>query len=182
MNKKKLLENLLSVNIKRLMSGEAQINNYLPSMIEKSRSYELRNALITQQEQVQQHIERLETVLELLETKKNDPDLVNFTEKNYGMGGLIDEAKQLESHSELSDFTLAASGHLIQQYEIGCYTQAIILAQQLKYHAIETLLAESLVEDKALDQIYSRIEHEELKTTYPRPIKMHMYIKNPNFL
>jgi ferritin-like metal-binding protein YciE len=156
------LKDLLKHEIKDLYSAEEQIIEALPKMIEKANNKKLKQTLEEHLSVTEEHKERLDEVLQLLEGE--DGEDKGFTsglfknskagEKCKAMEGLIAEAESLmkeDMSSGVSDAAIIAAAQKIEHYEISSYGTARAYAQELNLDEVESLLKETLDEEYEAD-------------------------------
>src|SRR5215203_2812836 len=121
------LEKLWIEELKDLYDAEKQLTEALPKMVEAAATPELREAFENHLEQTEEHVLRLEEVLEELE-------VVDHGKKCKGMQGLIKEGEDMMKEAT-DDFTrdagLISSAQRVEHYEIAGYGTVVSYATQL---------------------------------------------------
>lgn len=144
------LEELFIHELEDLYSAEQQILKALPKMADAAVSDELRQALEEHLEQTRNQVSRLEQIFEEL---GEEPE--NMVCK--GMKGLIEEGKEVIKDSEednaVRDAALIMAAQRVEHYEISGYGSARHHAKILGHKQAESLLSETLEEEKEADKM-----------------------------
>jgi len=155
MNNKGLRELYLD-ELKDLYSAENQLVKALPKMAKAASSDELRQGFEDHLEQTKGHVQRLEQVFEMLnETGKG--------KKCAGMEGLIKEGSEVmgEDFEEATmDAALIGAAQRVEHYEIAAYGTVCEFAQILGESEQESLLRETLQEEKETDEKLTELAKE----------------------
>jgi len=155
MNNKGLRELYLD-ELKDLYSAENQLVKALPKMAKAASSDELRQGFDNHLEQTKGHVQRLEQVFEMLnETGKG--------KKCAGMEGLIKEGSEVmgEDFEEATmDAALIGAAQRVEHYEIAAYGTVCEFAQILGESEQESLLRETLQEEKETDEKLTELAKE----------------------
>src|SRR2546425_4848482 len=128
--------------------AENQLITALPKMTEAASSAELRNAFEEHLEQTRNQATRLEQVFEIVSDKAKKADC-------KGMQGLIKEGNEMiksDSEPEVRDVALIAAAQRVEHYEIAGYGCVRTYARLLGYGDAESLLQQTLEEEKEADQ------------------------------
>jgi ferritin-like metal-binding protein YciE len=128
--------------------AEKQLTKALPRMAKASTSPELRAAFETHLEETRGHVDRLEQVFASLDEKVRGKHC-------EGIAGIIDEGKSIieEDFDEATmDACLIAAGQRAEHYEIAAYGTLVAWARDMGHTEAETLLQETLEEEKAADE------------------------------
>jgi ferritin-like metal-binding protein YciE len=136
-----------------LRSGETQLIEALPAMVEAASDRKLQAALTRQLEQAERHLERLEQIVTA--SPATVPD-----EPGEAMRGLIREASTIakaEGPDEVRDVALIAAAQRVAHYEIAVYGTARALADQLDLAEARDLLAETLEEEREADEALTKL-------------------------
>jgi len=137
-------------------NAEQQLTKALPKMAKKARSSELRDAFETHLEETENHISRLEQVVESLgESLKR--------KKCKGMEGIVSEGEEMASEqkdSEALDAALIAAAQKVEHYEIASYGTLCTWAELLGQRAALDLLKQTLAEEKETDEKLTSIAEE----------------------
>ena len=148
------LRELLNEQIQDLYSGENQIIEALPTMIEAARDDELKSALKEHLEETKTQKKRLEKIAEELGT---DPD----GEKCKGMEGIIEEGEELvekeAEEDDVRDAAIIAAAQRVEHYEMAGYGTARTYARMLGHTDIASMLQETLDEEQNADEKLTRI-------------------------
>src|SRR5919108_2547483 len=137
------LEELLVDELKDLYSAENQIIKALPKMEKAASSPELKRAFEKHLEETRRHVERLDQIGEALDAKMTG-------KKGKGMGGLIDEGKELieeDLDESALDAGLIGAAQKVEHYEIAAYGTARAHASTLGYTEAVELLQQTLEEE-----------------------------------
>lgn len=142
------LRDLLIEEIRDLHSAEMQLVNALPKMAKTATSDELREAFESHWEETRGHVERLDKILEKLETTAG-------RRKCKAMEGLITEGKQMiseDAEPSVQDAALISAAQRVEHYEIAGYGCARTFAQVLGEDEIAGLLQQTLDEEAAANE------------------------------
>jgi ferritin-like metal-binding protein YciE len=142
------LSALLEEEIKDLYDAEKQLTNALPKLVKKASNPELQAALTEHLRQTQEHVERLEQVLEQL-------GLPARGKKCEGMQHLISEGNEMISEAEedaTRDAVMIAAAQKVEHYEIAGYGTCRTWANLLGKTDIAALLEDTLEEEKQADE------------------------------
>jgi Mn-containing catalase len=150
-----LLHELLTEELKDLLSAENQLVKALPKMAKASKDADLRAAFEEHLEQTKGHVERLKEVFELLEEKPK-------AKLCKGMAGLVEEGadvitdgKQMEEAP--ADLSLIGAAQRVEHYEIAAYGTARAIAEQMNRKDIVKLLSQTLAEEQKADQLLTQL-------------------------
>lgn len=147
------LEALFLQELKDLYSAENQLVKALPKMAKAASSEALRTAFQEHLEVTRNQVERLNKVFEYLEVPPKGV-------KCLAMEGLIAEGKELleaEADAAVLDAALIAAAQKIEHYEISGYGTLRTWASLLGYEEVETLLQETLDEEKEADEALTEL-------------------------
>lgn len=147
------LKALLQEQVRDLYSAENQLVKALPKLAKAATSETLRDAFTGHLEQTREHVDRLQQIAEMLETKPGG-------KKCKAMEGLVAEgADVLEEKGEdaVIDAALIAAAQRVEHYEISAYGSAIAMAEQLGEQRVIKLLRKTLDEESAADEKLSGI-------------------------
>jgi ferritin-like metal-binding protein YciE len=153
MKKLESLEDLLMHEMQDLYSAEKQLTKALPKMAKAAQSPELKAAFEEHLRETEGHVDRLERAFEILGEKAK-------AKTCKGMEGLIKEGKEVideEAESSVHDAALIAAAQKVEHYEIGGYGTIATFAKLLGQSEVESLLKETLDEEKAADEKLTRI-------------------------
>jgi len=148
------LRDLFEEQIRDLHSGEKQIIDALPEMIEATTDSELQNALRNHLEETREQLERLEKVGKMLDFRVKG-------ETCDGMKGIIKEGNKLVTkdveEDEVRDAAIVAALQRVEHYEIAVYGTVTTFARMLGEDQVLKLLQTSLDEEKEADATLTRI-------------------------
>lgn len=147
------LEKLFLSEMKDIYDGEQQLVKALPELEERAVSSELKQAFHEHWQQTRNHVNRLERAFQSLGEKPNRKSC-------KGLEGIIDEgetiAKEFKDNSAL-DAALIEAGQKAEHYEITSYGTLCTWAEELGRPEVTTLLKQNLEEEKAADQLLTRL-------------------------
>lgn len=152
------LKTLLQEQVRDLYSAENQLVKALPKLAKAATSETLREAFTGHLEQTREHVERLQLIAEMLETKPGG-------KKCKAMEGLVAEGAEVldeDGEETVIDAALIAAAQRVEHYEIAAYGSAIAMAEQLGEQRIIKLLRRTLDEETAADEKLSGISTEEV--------------------
>ena len=144
----KTLEDLFIHELSDIYSAEKQLTKALPKLARAATNPELAAAFESHLEETQHQVERIDQVVEATGVKLKRM-------KCLAMEGLVEEGKEVMEAIEkgpVLDAALIAAAQKVEHYEIAGYGTLLALGRQLKFDRIETLLQETLKEEKAADQ------------------------------
>ncbi len=147
------LRDLFLEEIKDLYDAEQQITKSLPKMVSVASSPDLKDAFEHHLQQTQEHLERLERILESQGASVK-------RQRCEGMEGLLKEgAEMLEATAapEVKDAGLIGSAQRVEHYEIAGYGTARTFAEHLGERDAARLLQETLDEEGAADKTLTQI-------------------------
>jgi ferritin-like metal-binding protein YciE len=142
------LHELFLDEIADVYNAEQQLTKALPKMAKAAESEELREAFEAHLEETEEHVSRLEQVVEGLGEKLKRKTCA-------AMKGLVEEAQDLmkeQKDSSALDAALIAAAQKVEHYEIASYGTLCAWAEQMGHDdALETLRS-TLEEEKAADE------------------------------
>lgn len=148
------LEMLLVNELHDLLDAENRITKALPKMIKAAESEQLQNALANHLSETGEQIERLEDVLGMLEAPAR-------AKPCHGMRGILEEGSEHMSEDysagSLCDAAIIGAAQKVEHYEISAYGTATAYAKMLGYEEVAQMLARTLEEEKAADQLLTSI-------------------------
>ena len=149
------LQDVLVEQLKDLYSAENQILKALPKLAKAASAGDLKQAFEEHLEQTRTHVERLDQVMEMLDSPTKG-------KKCMGMEGLLEEGKEtLEMKREASpaalDAAIIADAQRVEHYEIAAYGTVCNFAKQLGLREVLELLRETLREEEQTDKRLSQI-------------------------
>ncbi len=125
----------------------------LKKAVKAAQSEELKAALTEHGEQSQHHVERLQQVFEIL----GKPARAKTCEAMQGITTEMEEDLEDFGGSEASDDVLIGCAQAVEHYEIARYGVLKTWARKLGLDEAESLLSETLEEEKQSDEKLSRI-------------------------
>ncbi len=144
----KTLDDLFVHTLQDMYYAENQIVKSLPTMVEKSRDPELKQAFQSHLEETRNHVRRLEEVF----TAINEPAKGVTCD---AMDGILSEAKDIMSDvadQDVLDAAMLSAAQAVEHYEITRYGTLIALAKQLGRMGGVGPLERNLEEEKAADK------------------------------
>lgn len=153
------LNDLFEDTLKDIYFAEKQILRALPKMAKAASSPPLREAFENHRQETEGHVERLEQIFE----KLGKPARGKTCD---AIMGIIDESKEIMDEykgADALDAGLAAPGQPVEHYEMARYGTLKTWATQLGMADAAKLLDETLQEEKAADELLTRIATAESK-------------------
>ena len=151
---KSALKELFTDELKDIYWAEKQLVKSLKKMSEAATSEELQQAFTTHRQQTEVHLERLDRVFESIGEKAS-------AKKCEAMVGLTKEAEELiedtDEGTEVRDVALISAAQKVEHYEIATYGTLKTLAGVLEFGEAQTLLNETLAEEKETDALLTQI-------------------------
>jgi ferritin-like metal-binding protein YciE len=147
------LHDLMVHELRDLYSAERQLVQALPKMAKNASSEELQTAITNHLAETEEHVSRLEQVLEGLGESLRGP-------KCKGMEGLIEEGKSLleeEADEEVLDAGIIASAQRVEHYEIAAYGTVCEYARIMGHSEALQLLEQTLEEEKTADALLTSL-------------------------
>jgi len=149
-----LLQELLTEELKDLLSAENQLVKALPKMAKAAKDEDLKNAFQEHLEQTKGHVDRLKQVFEMLEEKPR-------AKTCKGMAGLVEEGQEVitegkQQDEAAADLTLIGAAQRVEHYEIAAYGTARAIAEQMERRDIVKLLSQTLAEEEKADQLLTK--------------------------
>jgi ferritin-like metal-binding protein YciE len=141
------LKHLYVEELKDLFSAESQMVKALPKMAKAATSEELRAGFEEHLEQTKRHIVRLEEIFKALRESPKG-------KKCKGMEGLIKEGAAMideDPAPEELDAGLISAAQRVEHYEVAGYGCVATYAKLLGEDAAESLLRQTLEEEKETD-------------------------------
>jgi ferritin-like metal-binding protein YciE len=159
------LVDLLLYYITSLYSAEEQIEQFIPSLLQKANHSSLTNALEHHAKLTNLQKQRLLQIPALIKEKIAGADVACINENSVavvskGMQGLLEEVRdllQINLSIEITDAAIIGLVQKIEHYEICNYGTALAYAKQLKLHAVESLLNETLQEEYEADDLLTAL-------------------------
>jgi ferritin-like metal-binding protein YciE len=146
------LQDLYLAELKDAFSAEKQILKALPKMEKASSHEQLQNAFREHREVTEEHVRRLESIMESLDVKPRG-------KKCKGMEGIIEEGEEMmkESDGEARDAALITAAQRVEHYEMAVYGALRTFANQLGRPDDARLLQQTLDEEGKADHAVTRI-------------------------
>jgi ferritin-like metal-binding protein YciE len=147
------LQQLFVKELRDLYDAENQITDALPKLIDAGSYSELKSALQEHLNVTQQQIARLDKIFKKLNEKPTG-------ETCKGMKGLIKEGDEIVSAGgdpSTVDAGIISAAQRVEHYEIAGYGTVRTYAQLLGQTQIAQLLQQTLDEEKAADNMLSKI-------------------------
>lgn len=155
------MKKLFVHELKDLHDAENQILQALPKMAEKATHQDLKNAFQEHERQTQEHVQRLERVLDDLGESAGDV-------RCKGIRGIIaegEEAMEEAQDDDVRDAAMIGAAQRVEHYEIAGYGTARTYARLLGNRDAANVLQETLNEegetDKKLTQLAERNVNED---------------------
>lgn len=150
-----LLQELLTEELKDLLSAENQLVKALPKMAKAAKDEDLKTAFQDHLEQTKGHVERLKQVFEMLEEKPR-------AKACKGMAGLVEEGQEVitegkQQDEAAADLALIGAAQRVEHYEIAAYGTARAIAEQMERRDIVKLLSQTLAEEEKADQLLTKV-------------------------
>ncbi len=149
----KNLNDLLYETLKDIYFAERQILAALPKMREAAQSADLKKAFETHAGETQTHVTRLEEVFTLIGRPAQQKTC-------NAILGIIEEGKEVMTEfkdTDALDAGLIAGAQAVEHYEISRYGTMVAWATRLGLNEVAELLAETLDEEEATDEILTEI-------------------------
>lgn len=156
MSKLKTLEDLLIHELKDIYSAETQLVKALPKMAKAATNESLKSAFEEHLAETEEHVTRLEQVMELLEGTPRGKTC-------KAMQGLIaegEEAIKEEAEPAIKDAALIVAAQKVEHYEISAYGSARAMAEVLGHDEVAEILGSTLDEESMTDETLTSIAQE----------------------
>src|SRR5687768_16682961 len=147
------LQDLFIHDLKDLYSAETQLTKALPKMAKAASDPNLKEAFQTHLAETEQHVARLEQLLEELDESPKG-------KKCKAMEGLIEEGKEImeeDAEPEVLDAGLIGAAQKVEHYEIAGYGTARTYAEMLGNDAAARLLQQTLDEEGKTDKLLTEL-------------------------
>jgi Mn-containing catalase len=150
-----ILQELLTEELKDLLSAETQLVKALPKMAKAAKDPSLRKAFEDHLEQTKGQVERLKQVFEMLEEKAK-------AKPCKGMAGLLEEGQEViaegkQMEEAAADLALIGAAQRVEHYEIAAYGTARAIAEQMDRRDVVKLLSQTLAEEEKTDQLLTKV-------------------------
>jgi ferritin-like metal-binding protein YciE len=153
---KESLKELYVDELKDIYSAEKQLTKALPKMAKAATSSDLQQGFEEHLEQTKGHVERLEQIFTMLNTKPGG-------KKCMGMEGLVKEGAEImgeDFEEDVMDAALISAAQRVEHYEIAAYGTVAAYADLLGEPKHATLLRQTLEEEKETDQKLTELSQE----------------------
>src|ERR1700712_1623626 len=148
------LKELFVDEIKDIYWAEKHLAAALPKMIKGATSEDLKQTIANHLEETKNHVTRLESVFSSIGEKA-------AAKKCLAMEGLLKEATELLSDTdkgtEVRDVAIISAAQKVEHYEIASYGTLRTLAGTLGYNEAQSLLDETLAEEKNADSLLTQV-------------------------
>lgn len=144
----KNLTELFLEELADVYSAEQQLTKALPKLAEAANSPELKEAIESHLEETEEHARRVEQVFESFDEKP-------YAKKCKAMAGIIAEGEEVideEAEPNLKDAAIIAAAQKAEHYEIAMYGTLRTWASLLEKDEAESLLEETLEEERSADE------------------------------
>jgi ferritin-like metal-binding protein YciE len=153
------VHDLLVDQLKDAYSAEKQALKGMQKALRKASAEPLRAGIQLHIEQTETHVERVEQALEKLGSRPG-------RKVCEAMRGLLEEAQhEMEEHDgkgPLLDLLIAAELQRVEHYEIAAYGTTVAIAKALKEREVESLLGQTLQEEKDTDRKLTEVSERTL--------------------
>ena len=149
----KSFQDLYIAELQELRNGEAQLIDALEHMAGTAGNGELKQAFTHHRDQTLAQKERLDLILQ---RHGADP----HAHQDQAMQALVREAEKMMvivTGNDLRDVALVASAQKLEHYEIAAYGTAAALAGQLDLRDDQSILHQTLEEEKHADALLSNL-------------------------
>jgi ferritin-like metal-binding protein YciE len=144
--------------LRDLYSAERQLIRALPKMAKNAGSRQLADALTNHLHETEEHVARLEEILQTLGAKTSGV-------KCKGMEGLIEEGAEvleMDGNPGALDAAMIGAAQRVEHYEIAAYGSAISHAKAQGHTEAVRLLEETLREERNADEVLTEIAQQGL--------------------
>jgi len=149
----KSMDDLFVEALKDIYYAEKQILKALPTMVNKAKSRELKEALENHRQETEGQVERLEQVFKMLKMPARG-------KKCEAVEGIIGEAKthmKEIADDGVLDAGIIGSAQAVEHYEISRYGTLIAWARELGHQSVVTPLERNLEQEKNADRLLTQI-------------------------
>jgi len=149
------LKQLYIAELKDLYNAETQLVKALPKMAKAATSEELKAGFEEHLEQTKGHVQRLEQIFQSLDESPKG-------KKCAAMEGLVKEGSEVmdEFEDAVLDAALISAAQRVEHYEIAGYGTVIAFAELLGESEQQSLLSETLEEEKETDEKLTELSKE----------------------
>lgn len=141
------MNELFEHQLQDIFWAEKELGNFMPKLMEKISSKELKNTLAEHARITEKQVRRLENIFEIIGAEKKG-------EKCDGLVGLMEEAESVIDMAEegaIRDAFIIGSVQKVEHYEMASYGTLRVLAIAMGEYEVATLLGETLKEEKEAD-------------------------------
>jgi ferritin-like metal-binding protein YciE len=156
----KTMDDLFLHHVKDIYYAEKQILKALPKMAKATSSPQLKKAFEHHLHETEGQVDRLEQIFKILGKPARGG-------KCDAIEGLISEAEEVMDEAEddgVMDAGLLASAQAVEHYEIARYGTMSAWASQLGLAKAVNLIDETLKQEKAADQLLTKIAENSVNT------------------
>ena len=153
------LNDLFVHTLSDVYSAEVQLTKALPKMAEAATETQLVEGFKQHLEETKGHIERLDQVIQSLDSV----EMENVT--CVAMEGLIKEGEEIIQEVEegpVRDAGLIVAAQKVEHYEISSYGSLMALAKNLGYDNVVSILQNTLDEEKATDEKLTMLAEQQI--------------------
>ena len=148
------LKELFVDELKDMYWAEKHLASALPKLIKGATSEDLKQTITHHLEETKNHVTRLESILASVGEKA-------AAKKCLAMEGLLAEATELLSDTdkgtEVRDVAIISAAQKVEHYEIASYGTMRTLAGTLGFSEAQSLLEETLAEEKNADSLLTQV-------------------------
>lgn len=157
--KDSMLNDFFVDELKDIYWAEKHLTKVLPKMKKAATSEKLQQAFADHLEATQEHVQRLESIFEILgkkaQAKKCDA-MAGITEEG---SGIIEET---EKGTATRDVGLILAAQKVEHYEISTYGGLTQLAKTLGHTEVAGILGQTLTEEKETDELLTQIAENDI--------------------
>jgi ferritin-like metal-binding protein YciE len=142
------IHELFEHQLQDIFWAEQELGDFMPKLLKKISSQDLKNTLKEHIKITQQQVKRLENIFELIGSEKK-------AEKCKGMVGLMKEADEIldmADEGKVRDAFIIGAVQKMEHYEMASYGTLRALATLIGEYEVATLLGETLSEEKEADK------------------------------
>jgi ferritin-like metal-binding protein YciE len=147
LNVKGTIHELFEHQLQDIFWAERELGNFMPKLLQKITSQDLKNTLQEHIKITQRQVKRLENIFELIGSEKK-------AEECKGMVGLMEEADEILDMADegiIRDAFIIGAVQKMEHYEMASYGTLRALATIIGEYEVATLLGETLAEEKEAD-------------------------------
>jgi ferritin-like metal-binding protein YciE len=141
------IHELFEHQLQDIFWAEQELGDFMPKLLEKISSKDLKNTLQEHIKITQRQVKRLENIFELIGSEKK-------AEECKGMVGLMSEAEEIlemADEGKVRDAFIIGAVQKMEHYEMASYGTLKALATLIGEYEVSTLLGETLSEEKEAD-------------------------------